>query len=375
MARTPQPIVAILALLACMGCGTDRLIQATPPGFRQDVFTQDAASRIDVLWVIDNSGSMQPRQEALAASLNRFMELFSRGLIDYRIAVTTTDVISDQGAFYGNPAIIDPSLPDPVAAFRNNVRVGTSGKGHEEGFEAALLAITREKESAAEVLGQRQECTDQCPAGAQALACAEECAELYSPQFMRPEAHLYIVFVSDEVEQSFGEGLYFQRFFESALGPGNEGAVSASAICGDVPTPPCQAEPGTRYVALAEATGGIVGSICDSSFDSHLERLALDAVGLKRKFSLAVVPDVTTLEIEVRYRCDTPLEQRGSCETLKNGCAGKGPEYQGLSCVPPAGEPNGWTWEASTNSVFFNGDSVPGLRSAIVVSYQSASGY
>ena len=366
--RTEALLLALAVLLG--GCGKERLIKTLPPGFRQDVFPQDAAAKIDVLWVIDNSASMQPQQERLALGLSRFMDLFSRGLVDYRIAVTTTDVFNDKGEFMGSPDVIDPSLPDPVATFQKAVRVGTGGKGHEEAFEAARLAIAREKIAAEGVTMQREACIGACTG----QSCKDDCATRYTARFMRPEAHLYLVFVSDEDEQSFGEVRYFQRTFEGALGVGNEGAVSAAVICGDVPTPPCAAHPGTRYVALAQAMEGIVASICDATFEDHLTRIALDAAGLKRKFGLTRPPDPATLSTVVLYRCDTPPEQMGRCDTLDTSCTGQPPEFQGKLCVPPAGETNGWTFEPATSSLFFNGDSVPGLRSVVQVSYQTADG-
>ncbi|HEY3446360.1 MAG TPA: hypothetical protein VGK67_08335 [Myxococcales bacterium] len=369
--RTALLRVALCALAALPGCNEDRIVETPPPGFRQDVFAQDAAAKIDVLWVVDNSASMQPEQEELATSFTRFMELFSRGQVDYRIAVTTTDVFNDQGLFVGNPDIVDPSLADPVSAFQKNVKVGTGGKGHEQAFEAARLAVEREKAAAAVVLAEREACVAACPAGA-GDACRDGCANQHSPRFMRPEAHLYIVFVSDEDEQSFGEIRYYQRYFEESLGTGNEGAVSVAVIVGDVPSPPCDATAGTRYVALADAMGGIVGSICDATFDKQLERIALDAAGLKRKFGLSKRPDTTTLEPTVKYRCDTPQAQMGRCASVERDCQGKAPETQGIVCTPPQGEPNGWTYETSTNSLFFHGDAVPGLRSVLVVGYQAA---
>jgi hypothetical protein len=364
--------LAALAVAAA-GCSKDRIINTPPPGFRQDVFPQDAASKIDVLWVVDNSASMKPEQDELAASFTRFMELFNRGLVDYRIAVTTTDVFNDHGEFVGNPDVVDPSLPDPVATFQKNVKVGTGGNGHEEAFEAARLAVEREKTTAAAVLSQRQTCVSACADGP-TQRCLDDCASQYPQLFMRSDAHLYVIFVSDEDEQSFGEVRYYQRYFEESLGVGNEAAVSVAVICGDVPTSPCQAQPGLRYVALAQAMDGIVASICDASFDTQLQRIALDAVGLKRKFGLSKKPDTSTLAPLVKYRCDTPGDQMGSCSTTEDQCAGLPPETLGLLCTPPQGAPDGWTFEDSTNSIFFNGGSVPGLRSVVVVSYQSADG-
>ncbi|MBI5543974.1 MAG: hypothetical protein HY901_08815, partial [Deltaproteobacteria bacterium] len=67
--------------------------------------------------------------------------------------------------------------------------------------------------------------------------------------------------------------------------------------------------------------------------------------------------------------------QMGRCETVDTDCTGKPPEHQGVLCIPPRADTDGWTYEVSTNSLFFSGDSVPGLRSVLVVSYQSADGF
>lgn len=358
--------LAAAAAALCAACSPGKTVETLPPGFRQDSFAQEAASKIDVLWVIDNSASMQSVQNELATSLTRFMDTFSRGLVDYRIAVTTTDVFNDQGQFVSSPPVIDPSLGDPVYRFQQSVRVGTQGKGHEEAFEAARLAIEREKASAAAVLQERDACLAACAGGTQ--ACRDDCAHRHEPRFMRPQAHLYLVFVSDEEEQSAGEVRFFQRAFESALGPGNEGSVAVAAICGDVPSPPCGAKPGVRYAALAAATGGIAASICDPTFEAHLQRLALDAAGLKHKFVLTAPPDPATLAVEVRYRCDTPRSEL-HCEKVDDGCAGKARDARALVCTPLKGESDGVSFEAATNALFFRGASVPGLRSEVVASY------
>ena len=75
--------------------------------------------------------------------------------------------------------------------------------------------------------------------------------------FLRPNAALAIIVVSDEDDSSFGTTDYYARFFQSAKGKGNESLVSFSAIAGTTPvgcTPPGEesstaslAEPAFRY--------------------------------------------------------------------------------------------------------------------------------
>jgi|GEM_PF-1792748 len=69
--------------------------------------TSESRIKIDFLWVMDDSSSMCQEQNALARDFKVFidqLETFSN--IDYRIAVTTTDVRTDgyKGAFRNKPA-------------------------------------------------------------------------------------------------------------------------------------------------------------------------------------------------------------------------------------------------------------------------------
>src|SRR5688572_20932239 len=48
-------------------------------------------SKIDVLWVVDNSGSMQSSQADLKANMQSFTQEFWKKNIDFRMAVITTE--------------------------------------------------------------------------------------------------------------------------------------------------------------------------------------------------------------------------------------------------------------------------------------------
>jgi len=61
---------------------------------------------LDFLWVIDNSASMSGEQYALSKSFGEFVEKLEKYLanIDIRLAVTTTDAITNAGKFMNTPA-------------------------------------------------------------------------------------------------------------------------------------------------------------------------------------------------------------------------------------------------------------------------------
>src|SRR5690606_21483555 len=68
-------------------CGTGT------PSETNDQFVQNTAqdAAVDILWVIDNSGSMGNEQADLADNFNLFIQDFITRGIDFKMAITTTD--------------------------------------------------------------------------------------------------------------------------------------------------------------------------------------------------------------------------------------------------------------------------------------------
>jgi hypothetical protein len=335
-----------LALALC-GCGDDRVRPTLPPGVWVDAYLQRSTGQVDVLWVVDNSGSMEPRQQNLARNFQAFMDVFSRTAIDFRIGVTTTDIFTSPGQLHGSPAILSPSTPDVVARFGDNVRVGTDGSAFEAGFHAAKLTLDQLAQAKADALA----------AGAPVT-------------FLRDGAYLYLIFVTDEDDRSDGDLRSYWRHFETAKGVGNDGTVTTAAIVGDVPQNDCGATPAERYVELSALTGGEVGSICDAEFAQSLRALATSAVGLKRKFALTRPPSPETLTVRLYYPCGVDAQALAGCaQTSREACQGRDGSVLALECLPPQGGPDGWRFEDATDTVYFAGASLPGLGAEVNLQY------
>lgn len=113
-----------------------------------DRFIQnEAASKVDMLWVVDNSGSMESSQNNLAQNFRAFIRRFlqeEQDLIDFQMAVVTTDVLQEDGKFVqGRILTRSDAQADREAfirEFQSLVRVGTSGLGLECSLMPALRA-------------------------------------------------------------------------------------------------------------------------------------------------------------------------------------------------------------------------------------------
>ena len=360
----PRWLLGAAIALAC-ACNQPKLQAALPPDVRVDTYTQQAASKIDVLWVIDNSGSMAPRQENLAKNFQAFINEFTTNSVDFRIGITTTDIFKEAGKFVGNPKVLTPQTANLVSAFAANVKVGITGAPYEVGMEAARMALELNiAQNAATVTNCKKACVAAVP------SCPSDCETKTQFTFLRPDAYLYIIFVSDEDDKSSEDTRFFYRYFETIKGIGNDGTVATAAIMGDTPTNPCGAAPGFKYRALSDLTGGEVGSICDGNFALTLKKLASNAVGLKRKFALQVKPNLATLKVLVKYPCNASASVTAICTSVdKTQCEAGAPQATNAVCTMPQGGTDGWSYEETNNVVFFSGESVPGLNSQIELQY------
>jgi hypothetical protein len=286
-----------------------------------DEFDQLGRPEVDILFVVDDSCSMIEEQTALAQNLGTFLQFAQAQQVDYHIATITTDDFGDGGRFLplnGNPSdrVVTPQTqPSPEAVFAQNVAVGTVG-GEERGLEAAYLAL-----SSPLIFG-------------------------HNAGFLRTEAVLSIVFVSDEEDHSSRTVDFFTDFFLSIKGFSNSNQFTASAIVSE--SPPCSGpggqapEAGTRYSAVQQRTGGIFQSICTADWSRALEDLSTTAFGFKSRFFLSNQPVVTTLGVFVD---DVRIDQRS-----------------------PGGTVN-WDYDYGTNSLNFTSFATPEPGAHIRVEY------
>ena len=199
------------------------------------------------------------------------------------------------GDFVGDPPWLDEDTPELEAEFMERAMVGID-EGHrfEKGLAAAYGAISEPWPDTAD--------------------------------FVRDDAHLAVVVVSDEpdhTERDFPDSNDFiswepfSDWLNAFKGEGQVRMTDLSAItgispdgfddpagCGEVGEdnpwgPEDGAQRGDGYLEAASATGGTYVSICDEDWSDMLARVGLIASGMLDAFQLAEVPVEETIRVEV----------------------------------------------------------------------------
>ena len=219
----------------------------------QQVFEQEEIPVLDVLWVIDNSGSMNPFQTHLSTNISSFMNVFTQSGADYHMAVITTDRFSFS-------QVLTPQTPNVSAVLGNLVITGTMGSGHEKGIEKSVQSLNDPNYAG--------------PGGT----------------FFRQDALLVVIYVSDEPDYSNPDWSSYISFFDT-LKP--QGGFIPYGVIGDVPTG-CtyltangqrNAQAGYGYWDLIDHYGGNWYSICAQDWGVQLQDLAGEVTN-RRTFPL-----------------------------------------------------------------------------------------
>lgn len=265
---------------------------------QRDTFGQATVPKVDMLFIIDDSGSFDFYQKQLSDQASKFVAAALKANADFHIGVGTNDVVEQKtdgnasyqgtiypGGLYGEPlpqGYISNTTPDPAGQFSKNVRVGTGGTAQREaGLEVAwdtLRAPYRLKPA---------------PQG--------------SAGFLRDDARLVVIDVQDDDDESNGSTGFYIDFFKSLKGQYNAGLVSFNAIGSfDEQTgQPKQcvsgsSEPGgERYYAVAQGTGGKTWSVCNADWAAIADQLALGAFSGRKQFPLSRNADPATVVVTV----------------------------------------------------------------------------
>ncbi len=254
----------------------------------------DGCEKIDILFVVDNSGSMGQEQTNLATNFPQFLAVIDASGLDYRVAITTTgmDYAYHQATIPGGPVLpiteddgdngamlqpgacgmtrrwIERTDVNAAAAFACAANVGTSGP------------------------------SDEMPLAAIRAAFEDRIADGTNAGFRRPDALLAVVVLTDENDCSYEQPVtlgFAESLCDSQMEPptnyvafldaytGDRGRWAAAMIAGPGPGS-CSSEFGNAeyaarlaaFVAAAGPSTAIMSSICAGDLTVGLgEALAL----------------------------------------------------------------------------------------------------
>lgn len=313
--------------------------EGVPDGDTTDVFEQVSGREVDVLLVVDNSGSMSEEQQNLRDNIADFLQGADQFRNNFQIGVVTTDMTdeSESGKLQGNPRIVTRGA-DTARLVGNNADVGTSGDGDEQGLEAAQKALSN---PLAFDTGIACNSDMDCVAPD---ACVGGFCGGHNRGFLRDTARLEVVFLSDEDDSSPGTLNFYVDFLKNIKGFRNEALLGTSMIVGsqggraqDCEGPGGNASAGRRWVEIADRTNGAVFSICDINFGTSLREIGDRAFGLQQQFFLSRPALANSISVTVDGRA-----------------------------VPGA-----WAYDEESNSVIFNDGQIPSAGSRIQVDYEA----
>lgn len=270
-----------------------RMIRVTAPVLKNQVVDVKGSNKVDILVVIDNSGSMAAEQANMSQRFNNFLDKVKT--LDYQIGIITTDVSSNANLKDGRlvPLKVPAGVNFPAgqyvltsatsqataqAVFGATVQMGTSGSGAEQGFRASYRAVERAFDG---------------------LAVSAPNAMLF-----RADAALAILVVSDAYDTSGTTGdmlkdLIAQKWaqkafvFHSIVVPESIYTnPNGTAIAGD----PCRNYresvrfDGRNYHSLSTMTGGVKGTVCSEDFSGQLADMGKVTVELVNSVTLQCQP-------------------------------------------------------------------------------------
>lgn len=340
-------VSAALAMMAtaCSNGDTSYSLLASGQSFKQATVN----TKVDILWVVDNSGSMQPLQDNMTANFNSFMNQFVTKGYDFHLAVTSSDAYRAEPFFQNNPTLskfrdgngsthsgvfmITPGTPNLIPTFVNNASLGMTGSGDERVFSSFKSTLSNSLNSG----------------------------------FLRADSFMGLIILSDEddfsnptrPENTFtgGDHNYGQAGLETVdsyvnyldtltntTGALRRYSVSAITVMDEA----CRAQHaqnapstivGTRYIDMANKTDGILGSVCDASYATALQQIQEHIMELSTQFYLNAKPVESSIVVTV------------------NGH------------TVPNNPTNGWSYNPAANSVLFHGSAVPASGATVGVQF------
>lgn len=332
----------------------------------QSTFQQGSSfqpRKIDILWVIDNSGSMQTSQDNVISNFNSFIQRFQTLNYDFNMAFISTDAYLDAtdtaGTFKNTYC---PAFNKKCSVFRDG-----PGKNVTASYHSGIPVINKLTANITNVFNLNAAQGIQGYGDERAFQSFK--TALLNPAntgFRRADAFLAVIIVSDEDDFSHNamtpalESLsgnayltdsrihsvasyvsWLDGYTNSTTSLKNYSVSSITILdqaCLDELNTTFARRIGTRLGQIADQTGGTKASLC-GNFGESLSLISDTVLALSSAFKLDREPIPETIRVVV------------------NGVAIQ---------QDPA---NGWTYDPTNLTINFHGSSIPAADSSININF------
>jgi len=238
-----------------------------------ETFTQDISKqgKVDILWVVDDSGSMANDQQRLASNFSAFIHDFLTENVDFQMGITTTDATSrGDGKWVGNYKHLTSEAAKSnetkfINDFKRTIAVGTGGSAIEAGLHTSLRFL-------------------------------ERYSKRIPDPFLREDAYLAIIYIADEEDQSPKS---VQHYLDGITAlKANASKVKIYSIVSSKTIKNSWETRGDRYMLAADTVGGVNADIKDD-FYHILRNMGASIVNLTDSFALSALPYQGEVEVYV----------------------------------------------------------------------------
>jgi hypothetical protein len=288
--------------------------------FEYDIFV--GGGMVDILFVDDNSGSMSFEQRKMGERFPNMLKQLDERMLDYRIGIITTDLSSGDNLprsinkngelqdgkliqFQSGMKYLEPNIPGKNTLFLNTIKRPETLACDQ--FLQNTLVYNVDRNSPQYL----RDYYDNCPSGDErAIAAAFRLVNYNQDNFIRKEAHLAVVIISDENNRSFGVDDGKSKYALTALDkPENfvdlvklkYGSLKSLAVHSVVvPTNDSlclndqnnqignliKGNYGTSYEHLSDLTSGVKGTVCAGDYGTQMGRIGAAIVKQVETFEL-----------------------------------------------------------------------------------------
>lgn len=257
----------------------------------REIVVSEINDKVDILIVVDNSGSMEQEQEHLAQRVETFMERFAQ--LDYLIAVTSTDWDGDldfdsgravrltDGSYCITPAMDLAKAQQELG--RAITSVGLEGTGNERGIFTSYQFYER-----ASVPGSNESTCVRQDAAKHIIVISDEDESLFKqkqggvisdeplPEQEKSRGEVLAQLVGDHFP---GSTLKFHSIVASPFTP--EGVACQET--GDA------LRLARRYASFSMDTAGVVGNLCANDYGSQLQEMGQSVSDSQKVYGLDCV--------------------------------------------------------------------------------------